>query len=692
VVATNANWLDRTIEKVFPSWGKGRYSARTQLATAREVDRMMGRGAGASARGAVQGRFGSPWGRVSSVRGGSPWDLQDLADMSDRAEDVYNENVIGGGLLDTETDNIVGLGFSLQMLTKDEAFNAYVERRFYKWLDKADVGGQSCGTDLFRDSWLEPRKNGDGGFLLIKQGLGSKPKLQYIHRDLIRDPLALPAGQTREEWRDGVRIDGAGAPIEYCIHDIDANGRETDKIVPARDFIFLTPKRMKKSVRGSTVYRRIFPQLDQADSLFDATTKSAIMAAIYGLIEKRKNPGKVIEGLGETTNAQGDTQKAVTLEGGMVKIIGTDESVMQVQATQPLPQLPEFARLLLRIICLAFDMPLEIGMRDLSQVNFSGGRIGLIAYYRSCRVKQDWLISMCWNRIVFWWLSIEKQRQQFKGQPGYEDVFEVPFPADYGEFQLNGHEWDYNDPSTEADADAKEIANGTQSVQGACEKKNRDYKKIRKERLQQLEADRRDRIPVTLPTTTRDETTKVTAIDADGNPLATGDSAPLNGIQISSALDILNKVTEKLTDPQTATTLLTKLNISEVLAKQMVNAATSRTGISAGDRTFQREMLKLLGSVPAAREAIYEATDMEDLMEQSGMPIEKGYEFPHIPLVAPAGQIVSGAVVRDPAGDIVGGDVVNDESADSPTLNGGTRNSDPGAATTDPPKEGKADE
>lgn len=680
--AITTNRVDAAIESVFPGWGEKRYGSRVRLAAARTMERLLGRGASSSARGAVQARFSSPWGRVQSVNGGSPADLADLAEMSDRAENVYNENVIGGGLLDTETDNIVADGFSLQMKSKDEAFNAYVEKKFYQWLDKADVGGMSTGSDLFRDSWLEPRKNGDGGFLLVKQGVGSKPKLQYIHRDLIRDPLKLPPGQKREEWRDGVHIDGAGAPIEFCIHDVDANGRDTDKIVPARDFIYLVPKRMKKSVRGATVYRRIFGPLDQADSLLDATTKSAILASIYGLVEKRKNPGKVVEGLGNATNADGESQKAVTLEGGMVKVIGTEESITTVQATQPLPQMPEFARLLIRFICLAFDMPLEIGMRDLSQVNFSGGRIGLIAYYRSCRVKQQWLISKCWNRVVFWWLSIEKQRQQFKGQPGYEDVFEIPFPADYGEFILNGHEWDYNDPLTEAQADLLEVSIGTNSVQSVCEKRGRDYKRIRAERKQQLDADRADGIPVVLSSNTRDEKTSVTAVDADGNPMAGGDSAPLNGIQITSALDVLNKVTEKLTDSATAEVFLTRLNIPVATAKQMVTAAANRTGISAGDRTFQREMLKLIATVPAAREAVYEATDMEDLMQQAGMPIEPGYEFPHIPLVAPAGQLVSGAVIRDPQGDVVGGDVTNQEAPDAPTDGGGTRGGEPPEGST----------
>lgn len=672
--------LDHAIETVAPGWGKARYDARVRLASAREVDRIFGRqnrgGASASARGAVQTRFGAGWSKVNSVRGGTTWDLRDLAEMSDRAENVYNENVIGGSLLDTETDNIVAEGFSLQMKTKTPAFNEYTEKRFYKWLDKADIGGMSCGTDLFRDSWSEPRKNGDGGFLLIKQGIGAKPKLQYIHRDLIRDPLKLPEGQSRDEWRDGVRINGAGAPIQFCIHDVDADWRDIDALYDARDFIFLAPKRMKKSVRGATVYRRIFTQLDQADSLLDATTKAAIMGAIIGLIHKVNKPASVLGALGTTTNTDGDTQKTISLEGGMLRVEGTAESTYQVNATHPMSTMPEFARLLMRICSLGFDMPLEIGMRDLSQVNFSGGRIGLIAYYRSCRVKQDWLISMCWQRIVFWWLSVEKQRREFKGQVGYEDVFEMDFPTDYGEFVLNGHEWDYNDPSTEADATSKQIANGTESVQGACEKMGRDYKKIRGERLEQLKADRADGIPIVLPSTTRDEMTKVTAVDAQGNPVG-GANAPLNGVQISAAVDVLSKLTEKTIDNTAAVELLARVGIAQDKAEAIAAAATKRTDISPGQRLFQQEVLKQLLNVPQAREAVFNATDIEDLISQTGLPPEKDYEVPFAAVVAPAGQLVTGAVITDPVGDVVGGDVVNDLPPDDKQPDGTTRNVDP---------------
>lgn len=665
------NWVDRAVETFSPAAAARRYAARASIEVARSVPM-------SSYRGAIATRTSTPWSTDTSYRGGRTHERRDLGSMRDRARRIYDENVIGGGLLDAETDNVVADGFSLQMLSSVPAFNAEAEERFYPWLDRADVEGLSSGAELFQDSWREPRKDGDGGFLLIRRG--GYPYLQYIPGDLIKNPYAKVDYRT---MRDGVEVDPAGRPVRFWIRDVDETGKDVVSPVDARDFVYLAYKRKKMSVRGGTVYRRIFPQLDQLDTYPDAVTKAAIMAAIFGLIEKRNKPGTIVNQMGTMANSQGEQQKAITLENGMLKVIGTDESVYQVQAQQPMQQAPDWVRTLVRLVCLAFDMPLEIGMRDLSQVNFSGGRIGLIGYYRSCRTKQDWLKSRCWNRIIFWWLSVERQRQQL----GYPDAFVTPFPEDYGKFELHGREWDYNDPKTEAEADLVEMDMGILSEQQACERRGRDWRKT-----QTLIADARGLkeqlgIPVVHSNSTRDEKAKVTAVDADGNPLAGGEQAPLNGIQITSAIDVLTKVTEKLVDPETAVTLLTRLSLSPDRARAMVAAAANREGISAGDRDFQREVLKSLLAVPQAREAVYNATDIEDLIAQSGLPAEKGYEAPYAAVVAPAGPLLSGALITDPDGDVVGGDVENTLPMNDAGDAGGRRN----ASTKDESGDDKQD-
>jgi hypothetical protein len=590
--------MDRLVEFVSPTTAARRYHARAAIEVARAMPL-------SSYRGAVATRTGTPFDtNMVSYRGGRTADRRDFGRMRDRARRVYDENPIGQALLDTETDNVISEGYSLQMKSGNPDFNIEATERFYQFLETADVAGQRTASDWFRDSWLEPRKDGDGGILLVDRG--GYPKLQYIPGDLIRNPYGgIANAQNGNPIYDGVECDASARPVGFYVRDIDEQGKDTTTRFDARDFVWISHRANKMGPRGATCYRSIFGYLDQLDAYVDSAVVAARMACIFGLIIKKRNPGATISALDTLSNSQGVQQKAVTLENGMINVMGTDEDMVQVQAQQPVNGAPDFIRAVFRLACLPFGMPLEIGMRDLSQVNFSGGRIGLLSYYRGCRVKQDWLKSKCWNRIIFWWLSKERKRQN----AGFSDAFVTPFPADYGKFELHGREWDFTDPVTEAQADLLEISMGIKSPQQASEARGRDWDDTQV----QIEAARasngKRKIPSILSNFTRDESQKVTAVDANGNPVGGGPSA--------------------------------------------------------GSQEFKQKVVAAFLADKTVNDIIYNVTDVPQLLEDVGLPIDRKVQtnpdqaLPLLPVVADNGQLVSGGAIYDPQGDLVGGDVEN---------------------------------
>jgi capsid protein/antitoxin component of RelBE/YafQ-DinJ toxin-antitoxin module len=657
--ALRTNLIDRVVEIFSPGAAVGRARARQALS---------------SYRGAIAGRFGQTFGDSVSYRNGTTRDRRDQASMRNRGRRAYLEYVVARSLLDTETDYIVGDGFTLQMRTASPAFNEEAERRFYKWLDRADVTGRHTGTELQRMSWRETRKDGDGGLLLITRG--GYPYLQYIPGDLIRNPQA---GWDSRTTFDGVRVDPAGRAVEYYVRDVDEQGKDITTGVSARDFVFIAHLDAPNNVRGTTVYSPIFAHLDQLDTYVDSVTQAAIMGTIFGLVEKRTNPQAAQVGLGLEQNASGRQQTVVKFEGGMMKVLTPEEGMYQIDAKQPMQQTPEFIRAIARIAALGFDMPLEIAFRDVSQVNFSGGRIGLLGFYRSCRIKQGSLKTY-WARIVFWWLSVERRRQEL----GYADAFANAFPADYGEFELHGREFEANDRRAEAEADLLEFSLG-KPLQRIFAERGWDYEGDLPMWQAHIERLRTAGLPVVLSTSTRDERQKTTAVDADGNPVKSGPG--LNGVQVTAVLDVLSKLVEKTIMPSAAKAVLTGLGLAVEDVDKMVAEALARTGVAPGDRDFQREVLKSFATIPQAREAIFNATDIEDLVAQTGLPPEAGYEVPYAAVVAPAGQLNSGAVITDPQGDIVGGDVVNELPAEQ-----SGRNVSPPPSATGDSRPGGSDE
>jgi hypothetical protein len=89
-----------------------------------------------------------------------------------------------------------------------------------------------------------------------------------------------------------VRCDGSGRPIAFSVRDVDQNGRDADAYIDARDFVYLAPKRIKRTSAARRSTGGSSPQLDQLDSYLDSVTKAAIMGAIFGLIEKADQPGE----------------------------------------------------------------------------------------------------------------------------------------------------------------------------------------------------------------------------------------------------------------------------------------------------------------------------------------------------------------------------------------------------------------
>jgi lambda family phage portal protein len=445
------NLIDRTIEAIAPGWAVQRAVARERLATH---------------RGGVSTRVSRQWGQSQSIRGGTAAQRWNQAARRDRARKVYAEHPIGRSLLKTETDNVVSCGFTLQAkaLNQDgtaaEEFNAESEDRFSEWLEIADIRGMLGATDLIRQFYRSPRRDGDGGIVLVDQGGGSR--LQYIPGDLICNPM----GKIGPNMIDGVEVDAVSRPIAFHVKSQNEWGKLDFQRVPANNFIFLAPEIDDDlGIRGDSCYSTIFNPLDQIDGYIDAVIIAARMAAVFGLIIKEETAAAQFAGLQAITNSQGNQQKAVTLENGQLKYQGTAESVVQVVPQQPMNQTPDFIRTICRLLGLPFDMPLELVFKDLSQTNFSSARIGLIGYYRACRARQRAFMRRCLTRIYRWWLLREIKMQRILAPIPFEPLAHI--------FMAEG--WDYTDPVSEMQADLLAIDLGIKTPQQCTAERGRDY-------------------------------------------------------------------------------------------------------------------------------------------------------------------------------------------------------------------------
>jgi capsid protein len=446
-------------------------------------------------RGGVPTRTSESWQTAMGYRFGTSAEREQITSQRSRAYHAFKNNPIAKTLINTETDNVIGDGLNYQATSDSEEWNREAVDRYYKWLENCSVrgGDLQTGCEVQRFIWGQSRIAGDIGWILVSRGLDSR--IQVVPAENISTPDGMYADKT---VYDGIRFDSTGRPTLFYVlyHDERGIARRWEP-VPARDFVFLPHFDDPNQARGISCFNTIFDLLAHLDRYVDGVSLAAWMATVFGIVFKQNSGAKQLGAMPYLANSQGNQQRAVTFENGMVKFVGTDEEVAQVQATQPMQQTPEFIRTMFRMLGQPFDMPLEVIAKDMSSCNFASARIGLLPFYRSCRIKAGRFASR-WGRTIQWWLSRERLRP-----PGDPDKWKTPFPENYWAHELLPNEWDYTDPVSEAQADLLQIDMGTKSKSMVINERGRDGQRIRRERLEDIERDKD--LPQVHSTMTRDD-------------------------------------------------------------------------------------------------------------------------------------------------------------------------------------------
>jgi capsid protein len=471
--------LDRLISHVSPRWA---------------VERRKWRAIEASYKGGVPTRTSEYWPRADGQRFGTSIDRQQLMDGRSRAYHAYRNNPVARTLVDTETDNVIGDGLNYQPTTDSEAWNKEAEDRYYEWLENCSVRGGDIhpGFEVQRLLWSNSRVTGDIGWALVSQGAESR--IQIVPAENIVTPDGMHADRS---VYDGIRFDQYGKPTQFYILSHDERGA-TRKFasIPARDFVYLGHFTDPNQARPGSCYMTIFELLAHLDRYVDGVSLAAWMATVMGLVLKRNRPAVQLGEAATLTNSQGNQQAAFTFENGMLSVIGTDEDNVQIQAHQPMQQTPEFIRTMYRMLGQPFDMPLEVIAKDMSTCTFASARIGLLPFYRSCRIKASRFGSR-WSRTIRWWLSRERLRADDDPKK-----WKTKFPDDYWNHDLLVNAWDYTDPVSEAQADHLQIDMGIKSPQMVIAERGRNSEKIIRERVEwQTKV---EDLPTTHSTMTRD--------------------------------------------------------------------------------------------------------------------------------------------------------------------------------------------
>ena len=333
--------------------------------------------------------------------------LATRAELRGKSRDLVRRNAWAQAGIEAFVANAVGTGIKPQSLSGDERFKAEVQALWRDWVEEADAAGQ---TDFYGLQSLACRAMLEGGECLIRlrsrrleDGLSVPLQLQLLEPEHLPISLNadLPSGNV---VRSGIEFDNMGRRVAYHLyrsHPEDGRlapmsgqgGIDTVRI-DAKEIIHLFRVLRPGQVRGEPWLSRALVKLNELDQYDDAELVRKKTAAMFAGFVTRQNPEDNLMGEG-TADSQGISLAG--LEPGTLQILEPGEDIKFSDPADVGGSYSEFLRTQFRAVAAAIGITYEQLTGDLSGVNYSSIRAGMLEFRRRCEMVQHGVLvhQMC---------------------------------------------------------------------------------------------------------------------------------------------------------------------------------------------------------------------------------------------------------------------------------------------------------
>lgn len=408
--------------------------------------------------------------------------------MRTKARDLERNSDIANAVISAFERNVVGNGFKLQADTGDDELNAKIEAAFEQW--QKPINCDITGTQSFVElcTMAVRRMRVDGGMLFLKAYTGNKRfPFQLQARD-ISDldstfvvPQNIPKGNS---IINGVEVNMYGKPTAYYIRqqavdgwtDIEPMRIEAENVIP------LWMKSHPQQIREITPFAMTIQRVaDTEDYLSTIAVKEKTLACLAIFI-KRQNPlmGGMPGRLGPNTvdDKTGYTKRSLT--PGMIEELMPGDEAQSVIPSGQASNAKEMLSTFNRFIGAGQGLSYEAVSRDMSQVNYSSARQGLLedrrTYQRIQRFLIDHFLDLVYEafldavvtagtiKIPNYWKDRDKYLNHYWTTPG----------------------WSWIDPVKEVTANTISLNSNQESLASVCAKNGVDWEATLEQRAKEL--------------------------------------------------------------------------------------------------------------------------------------------------------------------------------------------------------------
>lgn len=428
--------------------------------------------------------------RDNWARGNATGELADRAardTVRSRARALErNDDSFKGIILDLER-NVVGTGAVLQAKTgkvtgeENDDLNTQIEREWQKWCSKG-----ACTVDRrwsFRDVQRLFVRRGyvDGGLIGVMCTIDGEFRLQLREVDDL-DKTVFSFGNNRVVG--GVEIDAYDAAVAYHFRQRDISGTWTGRAqrIPADRIIFFAQMQRVSQVREFSPAASCLIRMDGLSQLTDAAITKEKVQACFGVAIEQDAPLSGVPSIGRGVQAPGKPAEPPTefLEPGMIKYLRPGEKVAPISSSGVSSTADNMIKSVLRQAGAGAGLSYEAATRDMSQVNYSSARQGMLQDRRTYADWQAGLVESVLDPIFNAWLdwTVLSGRIQI---PDYWDNPDAYHP----------HVWimpgmDWIDPIKEANANKIALESNLTTLQQICAAKGQDWREVIDQRAREV--------------------------------------------------------------------------------------------------------------------------------------------------------------------------------------------------------------
>lgn len=430
--------------------------------------------------GAAQGDIYGSW---TTANWSSSSEIStDLAKLRARSRELHRNNPFAKRFAAILRTNVVGPdGITLRAKVTNDAgqlekdANSKIESAWQDWCRRGhcDVTGQYSFRELCNIAISAVEADGEVLLRIHKQKefkyRFALELLDADHLDIMHNDI-LPTGNKIEM---GIEYNAHGRPVAYHITDINPNDRASllprkRLRIPADEMIHLFRPERPGQPRGLPWMHAVMNDLKMLGAYIEAEIVAARTAAAkMGFLSRKEGASQYT---GTDANEADTVEPVQEVSPGIIEQLPDGYSFEPWDPTHPTTAFDSFTKTVLRAVASGIDVSYSTLTGDLTDVNYSSIRAGMLAERDHFRNLQTWFIEWFLLPVFEEWLYLAIMFNHINlPLEKFEKFNKVKFVP-------RGFSW--VDPEKEINARTKEIEAGLNSEIRASAELGRDYEEI----------------------------------------------------------------------------------------------------------------------------------------------------------------------------------------------------------------------